>query len=175
MNILPIYRQCASSSQVHALPFPPPPAGQEPSDSVVDGMMSEAPGPLNFTMFLTLFGEKLTGQFRPLPFMVIVLCVVNPHNMPCVSMASHLGWHAWGWQRNPYCMLVLMCGSAAGNTFLVGCELVACWSLGTSLVLVTLSLLTCWSYCTGTDPEDVIRNAFACFDEEGTGKIHEDR
>ena len=24
-------------------------------------MMSEAPGPLNFTMFLTLFGEKLTG------------------------------------------------------------------------------------------------------------------
>jgi hypothetical protein len=36
--------------------------GQEPSDSVVDGMMSEAPGPLNFTMFLTLFGEKLTGE-----------------------------------------------------------------------------------------------------------------
>ncbi|KAI6649184.1 Myosin regulatory light chain [Oopsacas minuta] len=27
----------------------------------------------------------------------------------------------------------------------------------------------------GTDPEDVIKNAFACFDEEGTGKIHEDR
>lgn len=37
-------------------------AGQEPNDSVVDGMMSEAPGPLNFTMFLTLFGEKLTGE-----------------------------------------------------------------------------------------------------------------
>ena len=36
--------------------------GQEPSDKVVDGMMSEAPGPLNFTMFLTLFGEKLTGR-----------------------------------------------------------------------------------------------------------------
>ena len=36
--------------------------GQEPSDQVVDGMMSEAPGPLNFTMFLTLFGEKLTGR-----------------------------------------------------------------------------------------------------------------
>lgn len=36
--------------------------GQEPNDSVVDGMMSEAPGPLNFTMFLTLFGEKLTGM-----------------------------------------------------------------------------------------------------------------
>ncbi|TVK90514.1 Myosin regulatory light polypeptide 9 [Bagarius yarrelli] len=26
----------------------------------------------------------------------------------------------------------------------------------------------------GTDPEDVIRNAFACFDEEGSGVIHED-
>lgn len=36
-------------------------SGQEPTDAVVDGMMSEAPGPLNFTMFLTLFGEKLTG------------------------------------------------------------------------------------------------------------------
>ena len=37
-------------------------SGQEPNDQVVDGMMSEAPGPLNFTMFLTLFGEKLTGM-----------------------------------------------------------------------------------------------------------------
>lgn len=46
-------------------------------------MMSEAPGPINFTMFLTMFGEKLNG----------------------------------------------------------------------------------------TDPEDVIRNAFACFDEEGTGNL----
>jgi len=44
--------------------------------------MTEAPGPINFTMFLTMFGEKLNG----------------------------------------------------------------------------------------TDPEEVIRNAFACFDEEGTGK-----
>ena len=34
-------------------------------------------------------------------------------------------------------------------------------------------MVTCISL--GTDPEDVIRNAFACFDEEGTGKIHEDR
>lgn len=45
--------------------------------------MTEAPGPINFTMFLTMFGEKLNG----------------------------------------------------------------------------------------TDPEEVIRNAFACFDEEGTGKM----
>ena len=61
--------------------------GQEPNEQVVESMMSEAPGPLNFTMFLTLFGEKLNG----------------------------------------------------------------------------------------TDPEDVIRNAFACFDEDATGHINEDR
>jgi len=61
--------------------------GKDPADDYLEGMMKEAPGPINFTMFLTLYGEKLNG----------------------------------------------------------------------------------------TDPEEVIRNAFACFDEEGTGLIHEDR
>lgn len=56
-------------------------AGKNPTDEYLDAMMNEAPGPINFTMFLTMFGEKLNG----------------------------------------------------------------------------------------TDPEDVIRNAFACFDEEATG------
>ena len=27
----------------------------------------------------------------------------------------------------------------------------------------------------GTDPDDVVRNAFSCFDERGTGKISEDQ
>ncbi len=57
--------------------------GKDPADKYLDSMIGEAPGPINFTMFLTLFGERLNG----------------------------------------------------------------------------------------TDPEDVIRNAFACFDESGTGKI----
>ena len=61
--------------------------GKDPADDYLEGMMKEAPGPINFTMFLTLYGEKLNG----------------------------------------------------------------------------------------TDPEDVIKNAFACFDEDGTGLIHEDR
>ena len=61
--------------------------GKEVPEKYVEGMLDEARGNLNFTMFLTLFGEKLSG----------------------------------------------------------------------------------------TDPEDVIKNAFACFDEEGTGKIHEDK
>ena len=60
--------------------------GKDAEDDYLEGMMKEAPGLLNFAMFLSLFGEKLNG----------------------------------------------------------------------------------------TDPEDVIKNAFACFDEDGTGTIHED-
>ncbi|MEQ2203871.1 hypothetical protein XENOCAPTIV_004756 [Xenoophorus captivus] len=59
---------------------------KNPTDEYLEAMMNEAPGPINFTMFLTMFGEKLNG----------------------------------------------------------------------------------------TDPEEVIRNAFACFDEEGTGVIQEE-
>merc|ERR1712066_525869 len=61
--------------------------GKDPTDDYLEGMMNEAPGPINFTMFLTMFGERLQG----------------------------------------------------------------------------------------TDPEDVIKNAFGCFDEENIGVIHEDR
>lgn len=61
--------------------------GKNPTDDYLNAMMNEAPGPINFTMFLTMFGEKLNG----------------------------------------------------------------------------------------TDPEDVIKNAFACFDEENKGVINEDR
>uniref|UniRef100_A0A3Q2HCM5 EF-hand domain-containing protein n=1 Tax=Equus caballus TaxID=9796 RepID=A0A3Q2HCM5_HORSE len=60
--------------------------GKDPTDEYLEGMMSEVPGPINFTMFLTMFEEKLNG----------------------------------------------------------------------------------------TDPEDVTRNAFTCFDEEASGFIHED-
>lgn len=35
--------------------------GKVVTDAEVDGMIREAPGDINFTMFLTLFGEKLTG------------------------------------------------------------------------------------------------------------------
>lgn len=60
--------------------------GKNPADDWLDTMLREAPGPINFTMFLTLFGEKLNG----------------------------------------------------------------------------------------TDPEDVIRNAFACFDMVGTGELKQE-
>lgn len=61
--------------------------GKNPTDDYLEAMMNEAPGPINFTMFLTLFGEKLQG----------------------------------------------------------------------------------------TDPEEVIKNAFGCFDEENTGFLNEER
>ncbi|XP_006839576.1 PREDICTED: myosin regulatory light chain 12B-like [Chrysochloris asiatica] len=35
--------------------------GKNPTDSYLDDMMNEAPGPINFIMFLTMFGEKLNG------------------------------------------------------------------------------------------------------------------
>uniref|UniRef100_A0A8D2EG43 EF-hand domain-containing protein n=1 Tax=Theropithecus gelada TaxID=9565 RepID=A0A8D2EG43_THEGE len=34
---------------------------RNPTDAYLDAMMNEAPGPINFTMFLTMFGEKLNG------------------------------------------------------------------------------------------------------------------
>jgi len=60
--------------------------GKNPSDEYLEEMMKDAPGPINFTMFLTMFGEKLNG----------------------------------------------------------------------------------------TDPEESIKNAFQCFDEDGSGKINDD-
>lgn len=49
-------------------PIPPSPltlrcsaAGKNPTEDYLEGMMNEAPGPINFTMFLTLFGERLQG------------------------------------------------------------------------------------------------------------------
>jgi myosin regulatory light chain 12 len=32
-----------------------------------------------------------------------------------------------------------------------------------------------WYDAQGTDPEEVIRNAFGCFDEDNIGLIHEDK
>ena len=37
-------------------------SGQEPTDAYLEAMIGEAAGPINFTMFLTMFGEKLNGR-----------------------------------------------------------------------------------------------------------------
>lgn len=36
--------------------------GRQPSDKELQDMLKESPGPLNFTMFLQIFGERLTGS-----------------------------------------------------------------------------------------------------------------
>lgn len=35
--------------------------GKNPTDPYLDEMINEATGPINFTMFLTMFGDKLNG------------------------------------------------------------------------------------------------------------------
>lgn len=35
--------------------------GKSPNDEYLNDMLSQAPGQINFTMFLTLFGEKMMG------------------------------------------------------------------------------------------------------------------
>uniref|UniRef100_A0A3P9K912 EF-hand domain-containing protein n=1 Tax=Oryzias latipes TaxID=8090 RepID=A0A3P9K912_ORYLA len=47
--------------------------GKNPTDEYLEAMMNEAPGPVNFTMFLTVFGEKLNGT--------------NPEDMICNAFA----------------------------------------------------------------------------------------
>ena len=59
--------------------------GQEPTDALVDGMMSEAPGPLNFTMFLTLFGEKLTGELNCFVCVCVCVCVWDDEVVWCMK------------------------------------------------------------------------------------------
>lgn len=35
--------------------------GRAPSDKEIEEMLNEASGPINFTMFITLFGDKVAG------------------------------------------------------------------------------------------------------------------
>ena len=41
-------------------------AGQTPTDDFLEDMINEAPGSINFTMFLTLFGDRLAGAYLEL-------------------------------------------------------------------------------------------------------------
>lgn len=41
--------------------------GIQPKEKDLDEMINEAPGPINFTMFITLFGDKVSGK-----------CVLSP-------------------------------------------------------------------------------------------------
>lgn len=51
----------------------------------IDAMIKEAPGPINFTVFLTMFGEKLKGKF---------VCI-------CVSVCLSLCVFIFGYEVKP--------------------------------------------------------------------------
>ena len=36
--------------------------GRAPPDKEIEEMLNEAAGPINFTMFITLFGDKVAGK-----------------------------------------------------------------------------------------------------------------
>lgn len=58
----------------------------------LEAMIKEASGPINFTVFLTMFGEKLKGE-RPtfLPALTKDCSVIGYGNSPLASVhAAHL-------------------------------------------------------------------------------------
>lgn len=53
---------CISTDKEHILIiFYSDLTGQNPTDEYIEDMIKEAPGNINFTMFLTLMGEKMSG------------------------------------------------------------------------------------------------------------------
>lgn len=44
-------------------------------------MLKEAPGPINFTVFLTMFGEKLKGEGEALCGLIMQIRIKNKKNI----------------------------------------------------------------------------------------------
>ena len=69
---------------------------QDPSEEYLEAMMGEAPGPINFTMFLTLFGERLQVCLRLKTFKHSPLSrepiLRRPLKMPSVALTRRM----WG-------------------------------------------------------------------------------
>lgn len=62
-------------------------------DEELDAMLKEASGPLNFTMFLNMFGEKLTGEpSGGAP----ACCLTRSTGVPRKSPDSQASWEAPG-------------------------------------------------------------------------------
>lgn len=64
-------------------------AGREPDPKVIDAMLAEAPGQLNFTHFLTLFGEKLHGKRNIHEFMTSCLDVTVADDVTVVLQCGY--------------------------------------------------------------------------------------
>jgi hypothetical protein len=122
------------------------------SEAMLDEMMAEAPGPLNFTMFLTLFAEKLNGMFGTQ--------VARYYFLPCDRLQIKMFYeplHSAGLSARVH-----------SPVFMPILEL-------PSILLSFFSPPFFFHTATGTDPEDNIKNAFGCFDPEATGLIDEDK
>lgn len=44
----------------------------------LEAMIKEASGPINFTVFLTMFGEKLKGKLSYLTFILLIIDIYHP-------------------------------------------------------------------------------------------------
>ena len=64
--------------------------GKDPTDEYLEGMMNEAPGAINFTMFLTLFGEKLQGVCEMFLLEIVSFCDKERRRLK-----SQFCWMAW--------------------------------------------------------------------------------
>lgn len=63
----------------------------------IDEMLKEAPGPINFTVFLQMFGEKLKGKFMCISVHLCVymyICVYVSLCI-CVCLSVFMCLHLW--------------------------------------------------------------------------------
>ncbi|XP_055292750.1 myosin regulatory light polypeptide 9 [Moschus berezovskii] len=72
--------------------------GKNPTDEYLEGMMSEAPGPINFTMFLTMFGEKLNGTDPEDVIRNAFACFDEEASGQSAALGQR---PRWGWGRAP--------------------------------------------------------------------------
>ena len=88
-------REGTGGESRHGWPFP---TGKNPTDEYLEGMMSEAPGPINFTMFLTMFGEKLNGTDPEDVIRNAFACFDEEASGQLAASGQRPGW---GWGRAP--------------------------------------------------------------------------
>lgn len=74
--------------------------GKNPTDAYLEAMMNEAPGPINFTMFLTMFGEKLNGTDPEDVIRNAFACFDEEASGQSAASGQRPGW-GWGHRPRP--------------------------------------------------------------------------
>jgi len=90
--------------------------GKNPADELLDAMVQEASGPINFTMFLTLFGDKLSGTDPEDVIVNAFACFDDKHSGTALCSSNRAPVNGGGRGRNslPYldsipCSFSLIC------------------------------------------------------------------